>query len=64
MYHLCQLLKKAGEIHKYTNVEIQKIQSGRSGLAKHGGANFLAVYGFVKDPISAPDRLRTKIVRN
>ena len=54
MYHLCQLLKKAGEIHKYTNVEIQKIQSGRSGLAKHGGAYFSAVCGPIQDPIAAP----------
>ena len=29
-------------------------QSGRSGLAKHGGAYFSAVYGFMKDPIAAP----------
>ena len=31
-----------------------KIQSGRSSLAKHGGAYFSAVYGFMKDPIAAP----------
>ena len=30
------------------------LQSGRSSLAKHGGAYFLAVYGFMKDPIAAP----------
>ena len=30
------------------------VQSGRSGLAKHGGAYFSAVYGFMKDPIDAP----------
>ena len=54
MYCLCQLLKKAEEIHKYTNVEIQKIQSGRSGLAKHGGAYFSAIYGSIEDPIAVP----------
>ena len=32
----------------------KKVQSGRSGLAKHGGAYFSAVYGFTKDPIAAP----------
>ena len=30
------------------------IQSGRSSLAKHGGAYFSAVYGFMKDLIAAP----------
>ena len=30
------------------------LQSGRSSLAKHGGAYFSAVYGFMKDPIAAP----------
>ena len=33
---------------------VQDVQSGRSSLAKHGGAYFLAVYGFMKDPIAAP----------
>ena len=32
----------------------RQIQSGRSSLAKHGGAYFSAVYGFMKDPIAAP----------
>ena len=31
-----------------------RIQSGRCSLAKHGDAYFLAVYGFMKDPIAAP----------
>ena len=30
------------------------LQSGRSSLAKHGGAYFSAIYGFMKDPIAAP----------
>ena len=34
--------------------KIQCLQSGRSSLAKHGGAYFSAVYGFMKDPIAAP----------
>ena len=33
---------------------IISVQSGRSSLAKHGGAYFSAVYGFIKDPIAAP----------
>ena len=32
----------------------RNLQSGRSSLAKHGGAYFSAVYGFMKDPIAAP----------
>ena len=35
-------------------VFLRNIQSGRSSLAKHGGAYFSAVYGFMKDPIAAP----------
>ena len=31
-----------------------KVQSGRCSPAKHGGAYFLAVNGFMKDPIDAP----------
>ena len=34
--------------------KLQNVQSGRSSLAKHGGAYFSAVYGFMKDPIAAP----------
>ena len=30
------------------------VQSGASSLAKHGGAYFSAVYGFIQDPIAAP----------
>ena len=30
------------------------LQSGASSPAKHGGAYFSAVYGFMKDPIAAP----------
>ena len=30
------------------------VQSSRCSLAKHGGAYFSAVYGFMKDPIAAP----------
>ena len=30
------------------------LQSGRCSPAKHGGAYFSAVYGFIKDPIVAP----------
>ena len=30
------------------------LQSGRSSLAKHEGAYFSVVYGFMKDPIAAP----------
>ena len=30
------------------------LQSGRCCPAKHGGAYFWAVYGFMKDPIAAP----------
>ena len=30
------------------------LQSGRSSLAKHGGAYFSAVNGSIKDPIAAP----------
>ena len=30
------------------------IQSGRSGLAKHGGAYFSAIYGSIEDPIAVP----------
>ena len=32
----------------------EHLQSGRSGLAKHGGAYFSAVYEFMKDPIATP----------
>ena len=32
----------------------KKVQSGRCSPAKHGGAYFSAVYGFMKDPIAAP----------
>ena len=32
----------------------ENVQSGRSSPAKHGGAYFSAVYGFMKDPIGAP----------
>ena len=44
------------QIQKYkTRVSFHlKVQSGASCLAKHGGAYFLAVYGFIKDPIAAP----------
>ena len=31
-----------------------EVQSGASSLAKHGGAYFSAVYGFIQDPIAAP----------
>ena len=34
--------------------DVSKIQSGRCSPAKHGGAYFSAVYGFMKDPIAAP----------
>ena len=30
------------------------VQSGASGLAKHGGAYFSAIYGSIQDPIAAP----------
>ena len=30
------------------------LQSGASSPAKHGGAYFSAVYGFIQDPIAAP----------
>ena len=30
------------------------IQSGRSSLAKHGGAYFSAIYGSIEDPIAVP----------
>ena len=30
------------------------VQSGRCSPAKHGGAYFSAVYGFMKDPTAAP----------
>ena len=32
----------------------QKLQSGASSRAKHGGAYFSAVYGSIQDPIAAP----------
>ena len=32
----------------------QKLQSGASSLAKHGGAYFSAVCGSIQDPIAAP----------
>ena len=38
----------------YLTKEHHLLQSGRSSLAKHGGAYFSAVYGFMKDPIAAP----------
>ena len=31
-----------------------RLQSGASGLAKHGGAYFSAIYGSLQDPIAAP----------
>ena len=31
-----------------------RIQSGRSSPAKHRDAYFLAVYGFMKDPVAPP----------
>ena len=42
-----EILKSDGE--KYF-----QLQSGRSSLAKHRGAYFSAVYGFMKDLIAAP----------
>ena len=36
------------------HMEFVDVQSGRSSLAKHGGAYFSAVYGFMKDPIAVP----------
>ena len=32
----------------------REIQADRSSLAKHGGAYFSAIYGFMKDLIAAP----------
>ena len=60
MYVSFQSLLKEEEIntesvlqtHSVTN--ITSIQSGRSSLAKHGGAYFSAVNGSIKDPIAAP----------
>ena len=36
------------------DARLGQIQSGASSLAKHGGAYFSAVYGFIQDPIAAP----------
>ena len=33
---------------------VNKVQSGRSSLAKHGGAYFSAIYGSIEDPIAVP----------
>ena len=30
------------------------LQSGASSQAKHGGAYFSAIYGSIKDPVTAP----------
>ena len=32
----------------------EKVQSGASSRAKHGGAYFSAVYGSIEDPMAAP----------
>ena len=45
--------KDFGQMYRVTRKN-RYIQSGRSSLAKHGGAYFSAVYGFMKDPIAAP----------
>ena len=48
---------KSKSSRKETPLKIQKykeIQSGRSGLAKHGGAYFSAIYGSIEDPIAVP----------
>ena len=42
------------EIREKSNAEIQKLQSGASSQAKHGGAYFSAVSGSIKDPIAVP----------
>ena len=42
------------QIAKCIYLKLQNVQSGRSSLAKHGGAYFSAVYGFMKDLIAAP----------
>ena len=51
-------LESSGVIPGASNPSPQQerlsLQSGRSSLAKHGGAYFSAVYGFMKDPIAAP----------
>ena len=51
-----QLLPTTTNINPEGKYEIFKreIQSGASSLAKHGGAYFSAVYGFIQDPIAAP----------
>ena len=44
-------------LHHFPVVCVTKelwLQSGASSLAKHGGAYFSAVYGFIQDPIAAP----------
>ena len=45
--------EKTGEITQKGSIAIS-LQSGASSPAKHGGAYFSAVYGFMKDPIAAP----------
>ena len=55
----CSFLIALLDTGKWPNFFIQGVffslvQSGRSSLAKHGGAYFSAVYGFMKDPIAAP----------
>ena len=40
--------------YKTSKKEIVSLQSGRSGLAKHGGAYFSAIYGSIEDPIAVP----------
>ena len=42
------------EIREKSNAEIQKLQSGASSQAKHGGAFFSAVRGSIRDPIAVP----------
>ena len=65
-WHHCQVFEYFGKkqpAFKNKNYKLQKwklqtiktlLQSGRSSLAKHGGAYFSAVYGFMKDLIAAP----------
>ena len=40
------------------------VQSGRCSPAKHRGAYFSAVYGFMKDPIAAPGPYENQEVEN
>ena len=47
-------------VSSYLYLYLYHLQSGRSSLAKNGGAYFLAVSGSIRDPMAAPGPYETQ----